>query len=85
MEVEEVYDARADAARAQELANIQNPFHIEVRFLGGLTEEQKQAFRTAADTWASFIRGRSGDRLEGAVTTAVVAPHERCAIADRGP
>ena len=55
--VEEVYDARADVARAEKLAETQNPFHIEVRFLGGLTEDQKQAFRTAADKWASVIVG----------------------------
>src|SRR5688572_1094948 len=57
VKVDEVYDARADAGRARELAATENPFHIEVRFLGGLTEEQKQAFRTAADTWASVIVG----------------------------
>jgi hypothetical protein len=57
IKVEDVYDAWADAGRAKIIADTQNPFHIEVRFLGGLTEEQKQAFRTAADKWASVIVG----------------------------
>ena len=32
-------------------------FKIEVRFLGGLTTAQKNAFKTAADRWASVIVG----------------------------
>ncbi|MGY1607541.1 leishmanolysin-related zinc metalloendopeptidase [Geodermatophilus sp. SYSU D00700] len=57
VEVEEVYDAVADPTVAKRIADTDNPFHIEVRFLGGLTEEQKQAFRTAADRWAEVIVG----------------------------
>ncbi|MGY1670831.1 leishmanolysin-related zinc metalloendopeptidase [Geodermatophilus sp. SYSU D00710] len=57
VEVEEVYDAVADPAVAKRIADTDNPFHIEVRFLGGLTDEQKQAFRTAADRWAEVIVG----------------------------
>jgi Leishmanolysin len=57
VKVEEVYDARADRDVAKRVADTENPFHIEVRFLGGLTEEQKQAFRTAADRWAEVIVG----------------------------
>lgn len=34
-----------------------SPFTIEVRFLGGLTETQKQAFRSAADRWTRVITG----------------------------
>lgn len=33
------------------------PFTIEVRFLDGLTEAQKQAFRSAADRWTRVITG----------------------------
>jgi hypothetical protein len=57
VEVEEVYDTRADSAIAKRVADTENPFHIEVRFLGGLTEEQKQAFKDAADRWAEIIVG----------------------------
>ena len=57
VKVEEVYDARADRAVAKRLADTDNPFHIEVRFFGGLTEEQKQAFKDAADRWAQVIVG----------------------------
>ena len=32
-------------------------YKIEVRFLGGLTTAQKNAFKTAADRWASVIVG----------------------------
>jgi leishmanolysin len=34
-----------------------SPFTIEVRFLGGLTETQMQAFRSAADRWTRAITG----------------------------
>ncbi len=34
-----------------------SPFTIEVRFIGGLTETQKDAFKTAADRWSSVIVG----------------------------
>ncbi|SNS26637.1 Leishmanolysin [Geodermatophilus saharensis] len=57
VEVEEVYEARAREDVAKRIADTDNPFRIEVRFLGGLTEEQKQAFRTAADRWAEVIVG----------------------------
>jgi hypothetical protein len=57
VDVEDVYDARADRDAARRVADTENPFHIEVRFLGGLTEQQKQAFREAADKWAEVIVG----------------------------
>ncbi|RFU21933.1 peptidase [Geodermatophilus marinus] len=57
VDVEEVYQATADKAAAERVAGTDNPFCIEVRFLGGLTEEQKGAFRTAADRWAQVIVG----------------------------
>lgn len=34
-----------------------SPFTIEVRFLGGLTETQKDAFKAAADRWSRVIVG----------------------------
>lgn len=52
----ERYLARAPAevaARARETS----PFTIEVQFLGGLTETQKNAFKLAADRWSRMIIG----------------------------
>jgi hypothetical protein len=57
VQVEDTYDAWASPERAKELAATENPFHIEVRFLGGLTTEQQQAFKDAADRWAQVIVG----------------------------
>jgi hypothetical protein len=57
VKVEEVYEARADRSVAKRLADTENPFTIEVRFLGGLTDAQKQAFKDAADRWAEVIVG----------------------------
>ena len=34
-----------------------SPFTIEVRFLGGLTPKQKNAFKSAADRWSRVIVG----------------------------
>ncbi|MET7619256.1 leishmanolysin-related zinc metalloendopeptidase [Streptomyces sp. NPDC005408] len=51
------YRAVADPARADELAAVTSPFTIEVRFLGGLTDTQEQAFEQAADRWARVIIG----------------------------
>jgi Leishmanolysin len=53
----ESYEARADAERAEVLAATDSPFTIEVRFLGGLTDSQREAFTMAADRWASVIVG----------------------------
>lgn len=38
-------------------AAIQSAYKIEVRFLGGLTAQQKSAFKTAADRWSKVIVG----------------------------
>ena len=43
--------ARASAAQ------IQSAYKIEVRFLGGLTAPQKNAFKKAADRWSKVIVG----------------------------
>ncbi|MGY1829123.1 leishmanolysin-related zinc metalloendopeptidase [Geodermatophilus sp. SYSU D01180] len=53
----EIYHARADEAKAREIGQTDSPYHIEVRFLGGLTDSQKQVFRDAADRWARVIVG----------------------------
>jgi hypothetical protein len=53
----ETYDAFADAAKARVIGETQSPFHIEVRFLGGLTPSQKQVFKDAADRWTKIIVG----------------------------
>jgi hypothetical protein len=53
----ERYVARADKRRAMERAATTSPFGIEVRFLGGLTKKQKDAFKQAADRWCRVIVG----------------------------
>jgi leishmanolysin len=58
----ETYHARAGkklaVARAVGGAGVAvSPFTIEVRFIGGLTETQKDAFKAAADRWSSVIVG----------------------------
>jgi hypothetical protein len=52
----ECYFARADAAVAARLGET-SPFTIEVRFLGGLTSVQQDAFKHAADRWSRVIAG----------------------------
>lgn len=51
------YHAVADADRASVLASTASPFTIEVRFIGGLSVEQQQAFSAAADRWTTMIVG----------------------------
>jgi hypothetical protein len=53
----ETYRARADARRAELLAQTASPFTIEVRFLGGLNARQRRAFTAAADRWTRVIVG----------------------------
>lgn len=53
----ETYIAKADSKVASALARTTSPFTIEVRFLGGLTAKQKQAFKAAADRWSKVIVG----------------------------
>jgi hypothetical protein len=54
----ETYIASAKpSARMVGAAAARSAFKIEVRFLGGLTTAQKNAFKTAADRWASVITG----------------------------
>ncbi|HWM03231.1 MAG TPA: leishmanolysin-related zinc metalloendopeptidase [Actinophytocola sp.] len=51
------YHARADAQRALAIAETTSPFVITVRFVGGLTSGQQEAFARAADRWAQVIVG----------------------------
>ncbi|WP_410612650.1 leishmanolysin-related zinc metalloendopeptidase [Amycolatopsis sp. lyj-109] len=51
------YHARADAGRARLLTGTTSPFTITVRFVGGLTQAQQDAFAAAADRWATVIVG----------------------------
>lgn len=53
----ETYRAIADAEVARAVAATESPFSVEIRFLGGLTDRQKAAFRTAADRWTRVIVG----------------------------
>lgn len=49
--------ARADARRAAALAQTDSPFTIDVRFAGGLTARQRDAFADAADRWTRIVVG----------------------------
>lgn len=55
----EIYRSRQGGEVGAEaaLAAAVSPFTIVVRFLGGLTENQKNAFKAAADRWTSVIVG----------------------------
>jgi hypothetical protein len=53
----ETYQAKADPEIALSLAGTTSPFTIEVRFLGGLTQPQMDAFKGAADRWSRMIVG----------------------------
>ncbi|MFB7172702.1 leishmanolysin-related zinc metalloendopeptidase [Streptomyces sp. NPDC056254] len=53
----ESYKAVASATRAADLAETSSPFQIEVRFIGGLTNSQKDVFAEAAERWARVIVG----------------------------
>jgi hypothetical protein len=53
----EMYRAVAESKVAKELANTDSPFAIDVRFMGGLSERHKDAFKAAADRWTRIIVG----------------------------
>jgi hypothetical protein len=53
----ETYQAKADPEIALSIAGTTSPFTIEVRFLGGLTQPQMDAFKGAADRWSRMIVG----------------------------
>jgi hypothetical protein len=53
----ESYIAHASVKAGASAAAIRSAYKIEVRFLGGLTPTQKNAFKTAADRWSKVIVG----------------------------
>lgn len=53
----ETYFAHASVKKNATAAAIQSAYNIEVRFLGGLTTPQKNAFKNAADRWSKVIVG----------------------------
>ncbi|MBL1085756.1 peptidase [Streptomyces actinomycinicus] len=59
------YTAVASIERARTIANTTSPFTIEVRFLGGLTQNQQDAFAAAADRWSRVIVGDLDTALVG--------------------
>ncbi|WP_223778229.1 leishmanolysin-related zinc metalloendopeptidase [Streptomyces sp. 135] len=61
----ETYRSVANFERAREIAHTTSPFTIEVRFLGGLTRNQQDAFATAADRWTRVIIGDLDTALVG--------------------
>ncbi|MER7486325.1 leishmanolysin-related zinc metalloendopeptidase [Streptomyces sp. NPDC126497] len=61
----QTYRAVASFERAKEVARTTSPFTIEVRFLGGLTKNQQEAFTVAADRWARVVVGDLDTALVG--------------------
>lgn len=56
----EIYRAQRGAEISAEVGvapGVVTPFTIEVRFLGGLTDQQKDAFKNAANRWSRVIVG----------------------------
>jgi hypothetical protein len=53
----ESYKARSGKQAARADATGPSPYTIEVRFLGGLTQVQMDAFKLAADRWSKVIVG----------------------------
>lgn len=53
----EVYQAQAHPRIALARTGTTSPYTIEVRFLGGLSQPQKDAFAAAADRWCRMIIG----------------------------
>src|SRR5215211_338931 len=62
----ETYRARKGAAAVAAAGPTPAPsgYTIEVRFLGGLTQRQKDAFKGAADRWTRAITGDLPDVLD---------------------
>ena len=56
MDKVETYRVEADPEIASAIAAV-SPYAIEVRFLGGLTQRQMDAFKGAADRWIKIIVG----------------------------
>jgi leishmanolysin len=62
----ESYIAHSSVKAGASAAAIQSAFKIEVRFLGGLTQRQKDAFKKAADRWTKVIVGDLPTVIAGA-------------------
>ena len=63
----ESYIAHASVKAGASARAILSAYKIEVRFLGGLTTAQKNAFKGAADRWSNSIRAvRTNNELERA-------------------
>jgi hypothetical protein len=80
----EIYRATADAQLTATIAGAAaavSPYTIEVRFLGGLTTKQKNAFKAAADRWTTVIVGDLPSvRVDGEVIDDVVILAQGTAI-----
>ncbi len=79
IDIEDVYRAQNGqeltlaAAAAGTAALAVSPFTIEVRFIGGLTNTQKNAFKAAANRWTGVITGDLPSiRVEGEIIDDVV-------------
>lgn len=73
----EIYRAQRGAEVSAEIGaaapGVISPFTIEVRFLGGLTQQQRDAFKAAADRWSRVIVGDLPNiMVEGEVIDDVV-------------
>ena len=53
----ESYVAHSSVKASASASAIASAYKIEVRFLGGLTTAQKNAFKSAADRWSKVIVG----------------------------
>lgn len=53
----ESYIAHSSVKAGASAAAVQSAYKIEVRFRGGLTQTQKNAFKAAADRWSKIIIG----------------------------
>lgn len=53
----ESYTAHASVKAAASASAVQSAYKIVIRFLGGLTPSQKNAFKTAANRWTKVIVG----------------------------
>lgn len=63
----DAYVAHASVKASATAAAIQSAYKIEIRFLGGLTATQKNAFKKAADRWTKVIVGDLPSVLVGGV------------------
>lgn len=63
----DAYLAHASVKASATAAAIQSAYKIEIRFLGGLTATQKNAFKKAADRWTKVIVGDVPSVMVGGV------------------